>query len=109
MKILFFVRTMDLDLTKTSLWISVLIGALIVAAASAGFQKYSGDNDSEIRLKSVARDAILGGIFVAMAWTLVPDSMTSITDSVTTTVVSATNTGTIKAPEMDVQVGPAHF
>jgi len=100
---------MDLDLTKTSLWISVLIGALVVAAASAGFQKYSGDNDSEIRLKSVARDAILGGIFVAMAWTLVPDSMTNITESVTTTVVSAANTATAKAPEIDVQVGPAHF
>jgi hypothetical protein len=100
---------MDLDLTKTSLWISVLIGALVVAAASAGFQKYSNDNDSEIRLKSVARDAILGGIFVAMAWTLVPDSMTSITESVKTTVVSATNTVVTKAPEMDVQVGPAHF
>jgi len=103
---------MDLDLTKTSLWISVLIGALIVAAASAGFQKYSGDDDSPIKLKGVARDAILGGIFVAMAWTLVPDSMSSITDSVTTTVVSAANTATsvaAKAPEVDVQVGPAHF
>jgi hypothetical protein len=102
---------MDLDLTKTSLWISVLIGALVVAAASAGFQKYSGDNNNEIRLKSVFRDAILGGIFVAMAWTLVPESMTTITDSVTTTVVTAANTATttIKSPEIDVQVGPAHF
>jgi hypothetical protein len=102
---------MDLDLTKTSLWISVLIGALVVAAASAGFQKFSGDNTNEIRLKSGVRDAILGGIFVAMAWTLVPDSMTSITDSVTTTVVTAANTATtsVTAPELDVQVGPAHF
>jgi hypothetical protein len=32
---------MDLDFTKSSLWISILIGALIVAAASAGFQNYS--------------------------------------------------------------------
>ena len=58
------------------------------------------------------RDAILGGIFVAMAWTLVPDSMTTITDSVTTTVVTAANTATastVKSPEIDVQVGPAHF
>ena len=107
--LLFFVRTMDLDLTKTSLWISVFIGALVVAAASAGFQKYS--DESEIKVKAVIRDAILGGIFVAMAWTLVPDSMTSITESVTTTVVSAANTASlpVKAPEIDVQVGPAHF
>jgi len=96
---------MDLDLTKTSLWISVLIGALVVAAASAGFQKY-GEN--EIRTKAVFRDAILGGIFVGMAWTLIPDSMTTLTDSVTS-AVSVANTATLKSPDVDVQIGPANF
>jgi len=103
---------MDLDLSKTSLWISIFIGALIAAAASAGFQKYGSDEDSEFNTKGVIRDAILGGIFVAMAWTLVPDSMTSITESVSSTVASAT---TVTAPtvskssDFDVQVGPARF
>jgi hypothetical protein len=96
---------MDLDLTKTSLWVSVLIGALLIATASAGFQKYSND---EIRLKAVFRDAVLGGIFVGMAWTLVPDSMTTLTDSVTS-AVSIANTATLKSPDVDVQVGPANF
>jgi len=96
---------MDLDLTKTSLWVSVLIGALVIAAASAGLQKY-GDN--EIKLKAVFRDAVLGGIFVGMAWTLVPDSMTTLTDSVTS-AVSVANIATLKTPDVDVQIGPAHF
>jgi hypothetical protein len=104
---------MELDLTKSSLWISVLIGAIIVAATSAGFQKYS--ENSEIKPKAVVRDAILGGIFVAMTWTLVPDSMTKITDSVTSSVINVANTAStattssLKTPEIDIQIGPAHF
>ena len=103
---------MDLDLTKTSLWISVLIGALVVAAASAGFQHYNAEEP--MKVKGVIRDAILGGIFVAMAWTLVPDSMTSLTDKVTTTVSSAATTvvasaSTVESGQVDVQVGPARF
>ena len=102
---------MDLDLTKTSLWISVVIGAIIVAAASAGFQQYSAEEGSSLNIKGIMRDAILGGIFVAMAWTLVPDSMTSLTDSVKTTVSSATTAvvASAKPSDVDVQVGPARF
>ena len=100
---------MDLDLTKTSLWISILIGAIVVAAASAGFQQYSADEGESFKLKGVIRDAILGGIFVAMAWTLVPDSMTTITDNVTTTVANTVSTTTTKISDVDVQVGPAKF
>jgi hypothetical protein len=99
-----FVR-MELDLTKSSLWISVAIGAIIVAAASAGFQQYSAEKGSDLNVKGIVRDAILGGIFVAMAWTLVPESMTSITEKVTTSVTATV----AKAPEIDVQVGPATF
>ena len=102
---------MDLDLSKTSLWISIFIGAALAAAASAGFQKYGSEDDSQINIKGIIRDAILGGIFIAMAWTLVPDSMTSITESVTSTVASATVAATTvsKGSDFDVQVGPASF
>jgi len=101
---------MDLDLTKTSLWISIFIGAAIAAAASAGFQKYGSDEGSTINIKGVVRDAILGGIFIAMAWTLVPDSMTSITESVATTVATATAPAVASTNnEVDLQVGPARF
>jgi len=99
---------MDLDLTKTSLWISVFIGALVVAAASAGFQQYSAEEGSTVNVKGIIRDAILGGIFVAMAWTLIPDSMTVLTDNVTNTV-SKTVTATTNVSDVDVQVGPAKF
>ena len=101
---------MDLDLTKTSLWMSVLIGALVVAAASAGFQHYSAEEP--MKIKGVIRDAILGGIFVAMAWTLIPESMTSLTDKVTTTVSDAATTvasTSVESSQVDVQVGPARF
>jgi len=104
---------MDLDLTKTSLWISVIIGALVVAAASAGFQHYN--SEEPMKVKGVIRDGILGGIFVAMAWTLIPESMASLTDKVTTTVSSATTTvatsasAVVESGQVDVQVGPARF
>ena len=104
---------MDLDLSKTSLWISIFIGAALAAAASAGFQKYGSDEESsDVNIKGIVRDAILGGIFVAMAWTFVPDSMTSITETVSSTVASATTatTSTVsKSSDFDVQVGPASF
>lgn len=105
---------MDLDLTKPSLWISVLIGALVVAAASAGFQHYNSEEEP-MKIKGVIRDAILGGIFVAMAWTLVPESMESLTEKVTTSVSSAATTvatsasTAVESSQVDVQVGPARF
>ena len=106
---------MDLDLTKTSLWISILIGAIVVAAASAGFQQYTAESEEGLNYKGIMRDSILGAIFVAMAWTLIPDSMTSLTEKVKSTVSTATTAATTvatavtKSSEIDVQVGPASF
>jgi ascorbate-specific PTS system EIIC-type component UlaA len=103
---------MDLDLSKTSLWISIIVGACIVAAASAGFQHYSSENNQPIKVKGVVRDAILGGIFVAILWTFVPESMVQITDNVTNTVsnvASTTTTAVTKSSDVDLQVGPPGF
>jgi hypothetical protein len=50
-----------------------------------------------------------------MTWTLVPDSMTKITDSVTSSVINVANTAStattssLKTSEIDIQIGPAHF
>jgi hypothetical protein len=62
------------------------------------------------------RDSILGAIFVAMAWTLIPDSMTSLTEKIKSTVTTATTTAATtaattvtKSSDIDVQVGPASF
>jgi len=103
---------MDLDLSKTSLWISIIVGACIVAAASAGFQHYSSENNQPIKVKGVVRDAILGGIFVAILWTFVPESMVQITDNVTNTVsnvATTTTTAVSKSSDIDLQVGPPGF
>jgi hypothetical protein len=58
------------------------------------------------------RDGILGGIFVAMAWTLIPESMTTLSDKVTSSVAAVTSTATSsvsKASEFELQIGPPRF
>lgn len=107
---------MDLDLTNPKFWISILIGGILLAAVSAGFQKASAESEEElINTKGVLRDGLLGGIFVAMAWTLLPESMSSLTESVTNTVSNATSTvsSTVQKTgsemDFDLQVGPAKF
>jgi hypothetical protein len=64
----------------------------------------------------LVRDCLLGAIFTAMAWNLVPDSMKSLTDSVSVTVSTAASTvaetasSTVsKTADIDLQVGPARF
>jgi hypothetical protein len=106
---------MDLDLTNISMWVSILIGAALLAGISAFLQSQHEDAASELNPKGILRDGILGGIFTAMAWTLVPESMQSIASSVTTSVtaVSAVSEPVAKAvaaaADVDLQVGPASF
>ena len=109
---------MDLDLTNTKLWISILIGAIVLAAVSAGFQKAQATEDEEWNIKGILRDGILGGIFVAMAWTLVPESMNTISESVSSTVATATTKVSASSQkgganlgglDIDLQIGPARF
>ena len=93
--------------------ISCLIGAAILAAASVAFQMF-GDKDNEtkpeINPKAVMRDGILGAIFTAMAWTLIPESMESVTESVTQTVAhSVPTSSSFPIQDFDLQIGPARF
>jgi hypothetical protein len=112
---------MDVDLTNPTMWLSMLIGAAVLAAVSAFLQSQHEDAKpgDPLNTKAVARDAILGAIFTAMAWTLVPESMKSLTDSVSSSVTSAATTVTNVASEatkkvssgadIDLQIGPARF
>jgi hypothetical protein len=113
-----FVRTMDsLDLTNPLFWGSLVVGAVVVAAVSYGFQMGKQEDSGEpINQKGLVRDGLLGAIFTAMAWNLVPDSMKSLTDSVSVTVSTAASTvaetasSTVsKTADIDLQVGPARF
>jgi hypothetical protein len=91
---------------------TILIGAIILAAISGIYQLNSEESGKTIKPKAVLRDGILGGIFTAMAWTLVPESMKSITESVTTAASTAATTAVSAAAnpfEYDVQVGPPRF
>ena len=108
--------------TNPMFWVSLLVGGIALAAISYGFQMAQDENQGqskELNVKGILRDTILGGIFTAMAWTFVPEFMSSITNSATSaastvsTVVSSAGSvvgsATSAVTDVDVQVGPARF
>ena len=121
-----------LELTNPMFWVSIVLGGVIVAAVSYGFQmaQEEAQASKELNVKGLIRDVLLGGIFTAMAWVLIPDTMKSITNSVssikalTTSTVAAVSTSTVTQTggasttvpvvqtlpgDVDIQVGPARF
>jgi len=111
-----------LELTNPMFWVSIVLGGIIVAAVSYGFQMAQDEGQGqtkELNVKGLVRDSILGGIFTAMAWTFVPEFMNSITHSATSaastvsTVVSSAGSSlgstVASTTDVDVQVGPARF
>ncbi len=105
----------NFDLSNPSFLTSLLLGAVVLAAISGAFQMYTGEEGEgaqAIKPKAVMRDGILGAIFTAMAWTLVPDSMKQMSESLTSTVTAAAATASSaasNAPDFDLQVGPPRF
>lgn len=102
-------------LENPSFFVSVLIGGILLASISAGFQYMNEENNKQIKPKAVLRDGILGIIFTAIAWTFFPDTMSNLSSSVTSKVSTAT-TESVKSVvrsgggfEYDIQVGPARF
>jgi hypothetical protein len=105
-------------LENPSFFASVVIGGILLAAISAGFQYMNEENNKQIKPKAVLRDGILGVIFTAMAWSFFPDTMSDLSSSVTSKVSAATTEsvksavrsgGTGGGFEYDIQVGPARF
>ena len=94
-------------------FVSILIGAGFLALSSFAWQKYSDENEGQVKPKAILRDGILGAIFTAMAWMFLPDSMKQLTESVANSVSSTTTAvvSTTKAvsSDYDIQVGPARF
>ena len=105
----------NFDLSNPTFLTSLLVGAVVLAAISGAFQMYTGEESEgahAIKPKAVVRDGILGAIFTAMAWTLVPDSMKQMSESLSSTVTAAAATASSaasNAPDFDLQVGPPRF
>lgn len=103
----------SIPLTSPKFMISCLVGAAILASASIAFQKFGEKDDEtqspEVKPKAVLRDAILGAIFTAMAWTLIPESMDSVTQTLTQTVASSSAAPSSILGDFDLQIGPARF
>ena len=96
------------DLSHPTFLTSLVIGAVILAAASGAFQVYSGEEGEgvqAIKPKAIIRDGILGAIFTAMAWTLVPDSMKQVSASLTSTVTAAASAA--NPPSCPLRCAPA--
>jgi hypothetical protein len=107
--------------TNPVFWATVLIGGLLLCALSAAITYYQNKDTEEptVNVKGLVRDTILGSIFTAMAWALVPESFESVANTVSSSVsttVSSVSTNTLMkggAPlpsaDFDLQVGPAMF
>ena len=110
----------SVSLTNPTFWMSVVVGAIVLAAANGAWQMFGLRDEEEqqqprlLNKKAMARDGILGAIFTAMAWTLVPDSMKSLSDSVGSGVATAAATTaslsrSSGSADFDLQIGPARF
>lgn len=108
--------------TSPAFLTTLLLGGVVMALVS-GFMTYQqakGPDEQPIKPKGVIRDVLLGSIFTAMAWHVAPDTMTSVTSSVSSTFASAAESATTQTsglslsgggggPDIDLQTGPALF
>jgi hypothetical protein len=103
--------------TNPVFWATVLIGGLLLCALSASITYYQNKDTEEpkVNIKGLVRDTILGSIFTAMGWALVPESFESVAKTVTSSVSGvSTNTlmkggAPLPSADFDLQVGPAMF
>jgi hypothetical protein len=117
-----FGRVMDgLDLSNPAFIGSVILAGILLAGLSGVLQMYGSEakSDEPLNIRAIIRDGILGGIFTAMAWVLVPDTMKGLTSSISsgavaaaTSVVSSTQSGGASATSglgPELQIGPPRF
>jgi hypothetical protein len=104
------------ELSNPMFLVSLVLGACLLVASSAAYQMYGPDSEGQIKPKALLRDGLLGGIFAAMAWTLIPESMKGITESISSTIGSATTSAVETASSSiglgggpDLQFGPPSF
>lgn len=123
---------METDLSffqTTPFFVSVAVGVAVVIGTSIFFQKQNAEGDEGIQWKPIVRDGILSTIFTTMSWTLFPDFMKKISETVLSFAPSASSapatstkvvlnggglaprTTTIStiADDIDIRVGPPNF
>ena len=93
----------------TSFWIAISLGIVFVGGLSASVSYFQ--SQEPLKVKSVIRDALIGGAFVAVLWQLVPDSMNSMVSSLPSVdkVFKTVSGGGDMAPDFELQTGPPKF
>lgn len=115
-------RTMEsVSLSDPWLWATVAIGATIFAVLSLVISYQTAETEEDrFNKKALIRDTLLGAIFTGLAWVVLPESMKSLTASLSSTAQKGISLpqiggGESAAPaapvgsELDLQVGPPSF
>jgi RsiW-degrading membrane proteinase PrsW (M82 family) len=85
----------------------MLLGGTVVSTLG-GVAEYMKENEMP-SYKSVVRDFLVGAILVLFLLQIVPDSMTSLVDSLPSLSIPSLGSMTGGFVEPDLQVGPARF
>ena len=92
---------------STTFLTAVFFGALFVGSLSAGMTYYQSE---PLKVKGIVRDSLIGGIFVAILWQLIPESIHTALGSLPTidNVFKKVSGGDMSA-DFDLQTGPPNF
>lgn len=96
-------------------WIMILSVGTVITVINAGIQWKT--NSEDFKSKAAIRDGLLGSIFTAMIWVLVPDTMQSLVSAIPSASSTTESVVKLAAPlgrqrglsEFDLQVGPPMF
>ena len=101
-------------LYSPAMWISIICIGLVFACINYFFQTQSSSSEP-LLVKPIVRDGILGSIFAAMTWVMIPETMTSLTKNIGSvfskgvSTVSSEGVSQHGGSEFDLQVGPPSF
>jgi cytochrome bd-type quinol oxidase subunit 1 len=94
--------------SQSGFWVAILIGGMVIAAASA-FQQYS-TKPEQFNTKPVIRDFCIGAFLTAMIYMFVPDTIQNLLSSGHTALSSFTQSPAVTASaDVELQTGPARF
>jgi len=98
-----------MDTSQPGFWIAILIGGVVIAAASA-FQQYS-TKPEQFNTKPVIRDFCIGAFLTAVIYMFIPDTVQNLLSS-GQTALSSMASQQVSAPtnaDVELQTGPARF